>query len=159
MENNKCDIELSPEILQFIENIARFYEAYGIPRIGGRMYGLFLVTTTPLSADQIAGLLQASRSSISTNVRALIANGWVEKVTYPGDRTEYYKFCPMAWENVLANRSKGLIPLQKIAEKAREDLSPSNPAREQLQDMSKWVNLQLQSHESMIAEWRKIKSR
>jgi DNA-binding transcriptional regulator GbsR (MarR family) len=122
LNNEKNIVELNPETLQSIENIARFYEGFGIPRIGGRMFGLFLVTTTPLSAEQIAELLSASRSSISTNVRGLITNGWVEKVTYPGDRTEYFRFCPMAWENVLENRKKGLVPLQRLAEKAKGSL-------------------------------------
>ena len=99
-------------------------------------------------------ILQASRSSISTNIRGLIANGWVEKVTFPGDRTEYYRFCPMAWEQVLAHRKKGLLPLGKIAEAAQNDLPMDDPAREQLKEMSEWVNLQVQSHDVMIAAWR-----
>lgn len=158
MNNEESSIKLSLEILKFIEDIARFYEVYGIPRIGGRMFGLFLVTTDPLSAEKITELLNASRSSISTNVRGLISNGWVDKVTFPGDRTEYFQFCPNAWENVLENRKKGLAPLQRLAEQAHSNLAQDNPARDQLMGMSEWVKLQIQSHETMIATWREIQA-
>lgn len=158
MKQEKDTIQINADTMKFIENIARFYEAYGIPRIGGRMFGLFLVTAKPLSAEKIAELLDASRSSISTNVRGLISNGWVEKVTFPGDRTEYFQFCPMAWENVLENRKKGLAPLQKMAEQAQKDLSIDEPARIQLKGMSAWVKLQIQSHEAMIASWRELQA-
>jgi DNA-binding transcriptional regulator GbsR (MarR family) len=158
MNKERITIEINLVTMKFIENIARFYEVYGIPRIGGRMFGLFLVTAVPLSAEKIAELLNASRSSISTNVRGLIANGWVEKVTFPGDRTEYFQFCPMAWENVLENRKKGLAPLLRMAEQAQADLTIDAPAREQLKGMSEWVKLQIKSHEAMIAAWREIQA-
>lgn len=60
--------------MRFIGNFADVYEAYGMPRIGGR-FGLYLAKAIPLSVGKIAELLHASPSSISTNVRGLIANG------------------------------------------------------------------------------------
>lgn len=148
-------VELSSEVMGFIENIARFYEGYGIPRIGGRMFGLFLVTVDPLSAQTIADLLHASRSSVSTNIRGLMANGWVERVTFPGDRSEYFRFSPNAWECVLEHRKKGMVPLRKLTEQAQSALPAGHPAREQLKVMSDWVDLQIQSHEAVLAAWRK----
>ena len=74
--NQKKKISLKPELQRFIENIAAIYEGYGIPRIGGRIFGLSLVYGEPLSAEDMSALLQASRSSISTNIRALMLNGW-----------------------------------------------------------------------------------
>lgn len=92
--NQKKKISLKPELQRFIENIAAIYEGYGIPRIGGRIFGLSLVYGEPLSAEDMSALLQASRSSISTNIRALMLNGWIEKVTFPGDRIDYFRFSP-----------------------------------------------------------------
>lgn len=147
--------ELNLELWRFIENIARYYEGYGIPRIGGRMFGLFLVTAVPLSAEQVAEMLKASRSSISTNVRALIANGWVEKVTFPGDRTEYYRFAPSAWARVMDRRRQAFAPLKAIAEQAQAALPSDDPAQAQLQGMADWTTLLMQHYEMLIAEWEK----
>jgi DNA-binding transcriptional regulator GbsR (MarR family) len=145
---------LTPDMLKFIENIALYYEAYGIPRIAGRMFGLFLLTTTPLSAEQIAESLNASLSSISTNVRALIANGWIEKITFPGDRTTYYQFLPTAWENVMERRRQGIAPLKVLAEQMHAALPPEHPAREQLGEMSEWASTLMEHYETLIAAWR-----
>jgi DNA-binding transcriptional regulator GbsR (MarR family) len=145
--------EIDPTMQRFIENIALYYENYGIPRIAGRMFGLLLLMTTPLSAEQIAQLLDASLSSISTNVRALIANGWVEKVIFPGDRTTYYRFSPDAWANVMERRRQGIAPLKTMAEQMEMALPTDNPAREQLQQMAAWANLLMEHYEKLIALW------
>ena len=155
MEHSREPLELSPENLQFIENIAVFYEAYGIPRIGGRIFGLLLIADRPLPAETIAGLLSASRGSISTNMQRLITNGWVEKVTFTGDRAEYFRFSPLAWERVLEHRMRGLAPLKQIAAQGRASLPAEHPARPQLDDMLAWVELQIQAHKTMIEAWQK----
>jgi DNA-binding transcriptional regulator GbsR (MarR family) len=152
------DLALTADMTKFIENIALYYENYGIPRIAGRMFGLLLVTTTPLSAEQIAQLLDASLSSISTNVRALIANGWVEKVTFPGDRTTYYQFSPSAWENVMERRKQGIAPLKAMAEQMKAALPPDDPARAQLSSMADWADLLMGHYESLIALWKTRKT-
>lgn len=154
MTSNKNTIKLSDEVLNFIENIAGVYEKYGIPRIGGRIFGLCLVQNKPLSAEDISELLHASRSSVSTNIRGLIANGWVERVTFSGDRIDYYKFSPFAWQRVLEHRKSGLIPLQKIVEKGRETLITESLEYEQLTDMIYWIKLQMKYHDEMITAWQ-----
>ena len=79
--NQKKKISLKPELQKFIENIAAIYEGYGIPRIGGRIFGLSLVFGEPLLAEDMSGLLQASRSSISTNIRAFVSNDFNEALS------------------------------------------------------------------------------
>jgi DNA-binding transcriptional regulator GbsR (MarR family) len=155
---NLPELSLTPAMQAFIENIALYYETYGIPRIAGRMFGLSLVTTTPLSAEQIARLLDASLSSVSTNVRALIANGWVEKVTFPGDRTTYYRFSPSAWENVMERRKQGIAPLKAMAEQMKSNLSASDPAYQQLGGMAQWADLLMYHYEQLIAAWKAHKA-
>lgn len=145
---------LSADELTFIENIALYYENFGIPRIAGRMFGLFLVTTTPLSAEQVADLLAASLSSISTNVRILIANGWVEKVTFPADRTTYYRFSPTAWLSAMERRRQAIAPLKKMAEQMDAVLPKDNPSRQQLQSMAEWATMLMGHYDSLIATWQ-----
>jgi len=145
---------LNAQMRGFMEAIAQYYEHYGIPRIAGRMFGLFLLTTEPLSAEQIAQALDASLSSVSTNVRALIANGWVDKVTFPGERTTYYRFSPSAWEHVMERRKQSFQPLQTIAQTMLAELPADHPAREQLSSMSAWTVLLKDHYDRLIADWR-----
>jgi DNA-binding transcriptional regulator GbsR (MarR family) len=145
---------LTPDKLKFIENIALYYENYGIPRIAGRMFGLLLLNTQPLSAEQISQQLGASLSSISTNIRALISNGWVEKVTLPGDRVTYYRFSPHAWEQVMERRKQSFAPLKALADNMTASLPEDDAARQQLQAMSDWASVLMHHYDNLIASWQ-----
>jgi DNA-binding transcriptional regulator GbsR (MarR family) len=145
---------LSPDKLRFIESIALYYENYGIPRIAGRMFGLLLLNTRPLSAEQISQILGASLSSVSTNIRALISNGWAEKVTLPGDRVTYYQFSPHAWEQVMERRRQSFAPLKAMADNMTSALPADDPARQQMQQLSDWASLLMQHYETLITTWQ-----
>lgn len=152
------ELNLNADLWQFIENIARYYEGYGIPRIGGRMFALLLVAPGPLSAEQIAALLKASRSSVSTNVRGLVANGWVERVTVLGERTEYYRFSPTAWDRVLERRRQAFAPLIAMVQQAQGALSEAHNAHVQLALMSEWATLMMNHYEALMALWQARKA-
>ena len=91
-------LEDKPELSQFIENMGLHYEAYGVPRIGGRLLGLLMISNRPLAAEEMAETLQVSRSSVSTNLRTLLMAELVEKVSLPGDRVDYYVLSDLAWQ-------------------------------------------------------------
>ncbi|MCG8352640.1 MAG: MarR family transcriptional regulator, partial [Chloroflexales bacterium] len=99
---------LTAEVSHFIENMGLYYENQGVPRIGGRILGLLLMTVQQLSAEHIAATLAVSRSSVSTNIRLLLASGLVEKVAFPGDRRDYYRFAPSAWERAIMLRMENV---------------------------------------------------
>lgn len=80
------EFELDEAKLLFIEKLGVYYEDYGIPRIGGRILGLMLVSGQPLTAEQIATHLKVSRGSVSTNVR-LLASGGVDRANIGSRRT------------------------------------------------------------------------
>lgn len=74
----------------FIERMGRHFERDGIPRIGGRLFGLLLLQEEPRSLDELSDALSVSKASVSTNARLLDQWGLVERVTRPGDRRDYY---------------------------------------------------------------------
>ena len=147
-------MDLNPSLIRFIEDIGMYFKGFGIPRIGGRMFGLFLVASSPLSAAQIAHLLKTSRGSVSTNVRGLVANGWVDKVTFPGDRTEYYLFSPKAWERVMERRRQGLAPLIAMAQGALAAMPTDHPASARLEIMMEWAGFLVDQYERLISAWQ-----
>lgn len=79
----------APE-LEFAESVGLRFDALGLPRIGGRIFGLLIVSPRPLSLDEIASVLGISRASVSINTRLFIANGSMEIRAVPGDRRQYY---------------------------------------------------------------------
>lgn len=80
----------SSEELEFVETVGLYFDAMGIPRIGGRIFGLLVLSPRPLSLDEIAQILGISRASVSINTRFFISNGSMEIRAVAGDRRQYY---------------------------------------------------------------------
>jgi len=74
----------------FLDRMARVTAAEGFPPIGGRIFGLLLLSEEPLSLDAIAARLSASKGSISSDARRLEQRGLLERVCRAGDRRDYY---------------------------------------------------------------------
>jgi DNA-binding transcriptional regulator GbsR (MarR family) len=153
-DSNHKKPRLSPELSRFIENLGTFFESYGIPRIGGRMLGLLLVTSQPLSAESIASVLKVSRASVSTNFRLLIASSLAEKVSVPGSRTTYYVFPEGAWDKVLNVEIRSITAMQTLAEQGMRALAQGDPARRRLREMVDWAEYLLKLFERALEDWR-----
>jgi DNA-binding transcriptional regulator GbsR (MarR family) len=82
----------SKEKILFIEEMARSCEqAFGLPRMGGRIWAVLLISSKEyLSSDELMDEVQASRGSVSTMVRVLESIGLVKRVKLRGDRKYYY---------------------------------------------------------------------
>jgi len=77
---------------EFVEEMARTCEqTFGLPRMGGRIWGVLLLTEEEyLSSDQLMELVRASRGTVSTMVRLLERVGLVKRVMLRGDRRHFY---------------------------------------------------------------------
>ena len=75
----------------FVERIALVTEAEGFARIAGRIFGLLLVSAEPLSLDDLACALGASKASVSQDARRLAQRGMIERVGRSGDRRDFYR--------------------------------------------------------------------
>jgi outer membrane protein TolC len=80
-----------PETDAFVERMARVTAMEGFPPIGGRIFGLLLVSDRDLCLDEIAARLAVSKGSISSDARRLEQRGLLECVRKPGDRRDYYR--------------------------------------------------------------------
>lgn len=61
-----------------------------VNKVGGQIYALLFINDEPLSLDEIADLLQVSKSNISINIRLLEDYRLVRKVWIKGSRRDYY---------------------------------------------------------------------
>jgi len=146
--------QLTPALSQFIENLARYFESYGIPRIGGRILGLLMVAQEPLSAEAIAAALKVSRASISTNLRFALNIGLAEKTSFPGDRITYYIFPESGLEGTLAIEIKGLHVMKKLIQQGLTALPPEALARDRMEELSEWADFLIQVWDRALIEWR-----
>src|SRR5579875_3154605 len=126
---------LPASIERFIERLGLYFEEFGLPRIGGRLLGLLMVTEGPLSLDAIARRLLVSRASVSTNARLMLATALVERVGIPGDRRDYYAFNASAWEAIVAVDQKAAITFRDFCREALVGLGDTDdPARDRLDE-------------------------
>jgi len=152
--SGESPLEDRPELSQFIENMGLHYEAYGVPRIGGRLLGLLMISHRPLAAEEMSETIQVSRSSVSTNLRTLQMAGLIEKVSLPGERYDYYVISETAWQSVLEMRLEGITALKELAETGLEGMEAEHPARRRLVEMKDWADMVEVSYRKMIDSWQ-----
>ncbi|HAL15693.1 MAG: hypothetical protein WC837_02345 [Bellilinea sp.] len=139
---------------QFIENMGLHFEEYGVPRIGGRILGLMLVSSRPVTPEEMSEVLQVSRSSVSTNLRTLLMTGLADRVSLPGERSDHYVFSDDAWEKSLEMRLEGILSLQEMAEDGLQGMEDDHPARKRMLEILAWSDMVRTSYEQLITEWQ-----
>lgn len=129
-------MRLRRETAAFVERVGVALEALGATRTAGRLLGVLLVAEEPISLDDAARALKASRASISTNARWLETLGLLQKVSYPGDRKDYYLVSPGTFERILARRVAQMREWSRIAEAGLAAIEDDNLiARARLEEM------------------------
>ncbi len=100
----------------WVERVALFWsEQSGLPPITGRIVGWLMISDRPdQSAGEIATAIGASRASLTTSMRLLIAIGLVRSVTRPRERTIYYRIDDDAWEKMLRRRIASMASFRAI---------------------------------------------
>ncbi|MGI5273093.1 GbsR/MarR family transcriptional regulator [Nonomuraea sp. CA-218870] len=116
--------------LDFVDEVAAFFAAEGLPHIAGRVIGWLLICDPPeQSAAQLALALQVSRSSISSTTRLLTPSGLVEGVRRRGDRQEYFRIAADGWSRMLAGRYARTTAFRQVTERGLAVLSGADPGR------------------------------
>jgi Predicted transcriptional regulators len=138
----------------FVDRLGRYYENYGIPRIGGRIIGLVLASERPVTAEEIAALLDVSRGSVSTNLKLLQAYGFLEADASSSGRADAYTLSPRAWENAIRARIEGFRDLKALAQQGLA-AAKNEAARGKIGGLASWADAQIAGHEAALKEWTK----
>ncbi|HSH46936.1 MAG TPA: MarR family transcriptional regulator [Longimicrobiales bacterium] len=109
-----------PSDEQFVERMGQMMERDGLPRIAGRIFGQLMLSEAPMNLDELAGALQVSKGSISTNTRLLESFGMLERLTYPGDRRDYYEVSESVHQRMLELRVERLQTTRELLEEGLE---------------------------------------
>jgi hypothetical protein len=146
---------VTPSIDQFVESMGRYFEQYGIARIGGRILGLLMIADRPLSLDEIATRLRVSRASVSTNIRLATANDLAELVTFPSDRRDYYRMIEDAWGHGMRTEIEAIPALRRLAERGLAALGlGESAAREQLEEMIDFCDFAMEERCGVLERWQ-----
>jgi DNA-binding transcriptional regulator GbsR (MarR family) len=144
---------------EFVERFALAKEGDGLPRIAGRIFGLLLTGERDLSLDEISRELAASKGSASVNTRLLEQSGFIERVSKPGDRRDYYRISPDLFERTMGERLARWHRLHDVVMYGltASDLSPA--VRSRLREFEAAHNNVRDVIETALAKWRTRRKR
>jgi DNA-binding transcriptional regulator GbsR (MarR family) len=125
------------QLLHYVEDFGLYFEQFGLARTAGRMLGWLLICDPPhQTMDELVDVLQVSKSSISTMSRLLIQIGLVSKVSFPGERKDYYRVGENAWIQGWETKNNQTTQMKQMAAKGLALLpKEETERRERLQEM------------------------
>ena len=128
---------------KYIQTWGSLASSWGINKTMAQVHALLLVSTEPLSTEQIMEYLKISRGNVNMNVRALIDWGIVNKEFISGERKEFFSADKDIWElfkQITKERKKREIePVLKVLDELKNIEDNSDEAlefKQVLEDLS-----------------------
>ena len=121
----------------------------------GRVLGVLMTSDPPeRSAEELAGELGASRGSISQATRTLVQMGMVRRLRRPGERRDYFRMQPHAWQETTRQQMALIGTFQEIAERGLKMLDPDAlGARRNLEEMRDFYAFWEKELPAALARW------
>ena len=91
-------MKLNEAKTKYIQTWGSLATSWGINKTMAQVHALLLISTKPMSAEDIMEALQISRGNVNMNVRALIDWGIVSKEFVVGERKEFFVADKDIWE-------------------------------------------------------------
>ena len=144
---------MNTERLQFVEDTALLFEEIGLTRMAGRIYSWLMVADeTEVSFDGLTEALQASKGSISTNIKMLENLGLVESVSLPGDRKTYYRLKQLSISKMLDERIEKARVFNQQLDQAQKLRKKEDHTMNRIREFN-------QHYSWLIAEFERIKEK
>ena len=106
----------------FIEGMGLILQGDGMPRIAGRLMGLFVLHGGPFSFTDLAERLAISRGSVSTNTRLLEDLGVIERVAMKGERQDFFRLAADPYAEIVERKRTRSIRAQETILRNAESL-------------------------------------
>jgi DNA-binding transcriptional regulator GbsR (MarR family) len=137
-------MELEEAKLKYIQTWGSLATNWGVNKTMAQVHALLLVSTKPMSAEDIMETLQISRGNVNMNVRALIDWGIVKKEFVVGERKEFFVAVKDIWElfkQIAKERKKReiepVIKVLKELQDIKDDTEEGIEFKKVLTDLSK----------------------
>lgn len=149
---------MHPAVERFVERFGLLWEADGLPRTAGRMFGFLLVEGGEFTLDELADALKVSRASVSTNTRLLESQGCVQRVTQPGDRRVYYRATEEPYRGSLERMIRRLRKTRDLLADADQEMPPEmEEARARLEEMNRFYARAIEVARGFLREWESVR--
>ena len=115
---------------------------WGINRTMAQIHAVLMVAVEPIDTNTLMDELKISRGNANSNLRDLIGWGLIRKVTFPGDRKEYFEaekdvwtmFCTIARER----KRREIDPaLQLLKSSSSKKFDTKNPEQQLFAEQTK----------------------
>jgi DNA-binding transcriptional regulator GbsR (MarR family) len=145
----------------YVEDFGLLFEGFGLPRMVGRVLGALLISDPPeLSAEELAETLRASRGSISSATRALVAMGLVQRRTRRGERRDYFQMKPGAWSELMRQKLEDVSVFSRMAERGLGIANSDSPeARRNLEEMREFYAYWERELPALLDRWEEDKDK
>ena len=142
---------------KFIQAWGVLGTSWGISRTMAQIHALLLVSSQPLSAQEIIDTLSVSQGSANMNLRALIDWQLIEKTIKIGERKEYFSAEKDMWEitrRVMRERRKReLEPILKMLEDVKHvELSETEKKKLENSEEIKQKQEELEEFKNMMEQ-------
>jgi DNA-binding transcriptional regulator GbsR (MarR family) len=107
----------------FIEGMGLILQGDGMPRIAGRLMGLFVLRGGPFSFTELAETLEISRGSVSTNTRLLEDLGVIERVAIRGERQDFFRLAADPYAQIIERKRIRSIRAQEAIRRSADELT------------------------------------
>jgi len=139
-------VTLTPITQKFVLHWGEMGQAWGINRTMAQVHALLFIAPEALDAKEIGGLLDVSRSNVSTSLRDLMTWGLIRRVHNIGDRRDRFEALKDVMETfrvIMAERKRReMDPTVALLEdclrgagaggEGADDAAVDRPAREQI---------------------------
>ena len=145
----------------YVEDFGLLFEGFGLPRMVGRVLGALLISDPPeLSAEELAEALRASRGSISSSTRTLIQMGLVQRRTRRGERKDYFRMKPGAWDELMRRELETLSRFRQMAERGLDIANSDSPeAQRNLEEMREFYAYWERELPAVLGRWEEDKKK
>lgn len=114
----------------FIEKVGRWWESVSGSRTAGQILGwLMICEPAHQSSAELAETLTISSGSVSTQTRVMERIGFLERLTFPGDRATYYQLKPHVWLDLMWSEQQRIEEMKDLAETASSLTPDTRPDR------------------------------
>jgi len=123
-------VNISDAERDLIEEFGVAFEATGLPRMAGRLFGCLIIADPPYqSPSQLAEVLQASKGSISTSIRLLAQMGFIERHVIPGSRRDHFRLPKNAIRKLINHGLEQEIRMFRALSERGLELTKALPAK------------------------------
>lgn len=115
--------------------------SWGLNKTMAQIHALLMMSTKPLTTEDVMQELNISRGNANMNIRALLEWGIVERVHVAGERKEFFKSEKDVWTlaRIVARerRKRELEPILKVLKKVSEVQADGTDEAKELKKMTK----------------------